>query len=319
MARRGRLKKTLQRAGEAVRRTAQRAAKGAGKVIKKGLGVGALTATAAIAPLVALFPLMKTIYRRRTGKSLPKNPVEAVKAFYNEVVKRSPGFAYDIDPVTITAIVTAVLSFLRELVKRSKEKKARGEQLSEEEALADQNARSIQDAESAAEAPGDLAELAEYIPLMRSIYKQRTGKELPADPFEAARAFYAEVVLPSQRFDFDATMAFDSSDVGGAAMGYDEEAYDADRVDIKTIIAGIVAFFRAVRDKVREKEAAGQTVSQTEKTIADKVDKTESQIRGEVKEQVVQDVKTGIGDAVFRFAPLVLAGGLLLYLARKNK
>jgi len=306
--RKGRLKQALQRAGKAVQKTARK--------VKKGLGAGAIAATAAIAPLVALFPVMKAIYRKRTGKSLPKNPVQAVKAFYNEVVKKSPGFSYDLDPVTITAIVTAVLSFLRELSKRAKEKKARGEQLTPEEALADQNARSIQDAESAADSPESLVEIAEYIPLMRSIYKQRTGKELPADPFEGARAFYAEVVLPSQRFDFDATLAFDA---GEEAYDYEEEAYDADRVDIKTVIAGIVAFFRAVRDRVREKEAAGESVSQAEKTIADKVDKTESEIRGEVKGQIVQDVKSGIGDAVFRFAPLVLAGGLLLYLARKQQ
>ncbi|MCX8113422.1 MAG: hypothetical protein N3E49_09585, partial [Bacteroidia bacterium] len=84
-----------------------------------------------LAPFLPLVGIAKKIYRKRTGKEPPKKPKDLLLAFYRDVMKRK--YDYDLEPATIGMIVGAVVSFITDLIKKSKEKKKKGEQLTQEE------------------------------------------------------------------------------------------------------------------------------------------------------------------------------------------
>ena len=80
----------------------------------------------AVAPLIPYFPLMKAIMKKR-GVGIPRDPDELVKSFYQNIIKK--GVKNDsIEPVTITLIVSAVLSFFTGLKKKRDEEKANEEE-----------------------------------------------------------------------------------------------------------------------------------------------------------------------------------------------
>lgn len=80
----------------------------------------------AVAPLIPYFPLMKAIMKKR-GVTIPRDPDELVKSFYQNIIKK--GIKNDsIEPVTITLIVTAVISFFTQMKKKRDEEKASEEE-----------------------------------------------------------------------------------------------------------------------------------------------------------------------------------------------
>jgi len=105
------------RVGVALRKTKEAVKKGAQAAAK-----GALTA-----PLIPFVPMMKSILRKR-GVNPPSKVQELAQAFFKNVVKKTEGFE-SVEPVTITAIITAIISFFKKL----KEKKAQGKGLTQEE------------------------------------------------------------------------------------------------------------------------------------------------------------------------------------------
>jgi predicted PurR-regulated permease PerM len=80
----------------------------------------------AIAPLIPYFPLMKAIMKKHNVQ-IPRNNEELVRSFYQNIIKK--GIKNDsIDPVTITLIVSAVLSFFMSVKKKRDEQKANAEE-----------------------------------------------------------------------------------------------------------------------------------------------------------------------------------------------
>jgi hypothetical protein len=94
--------------------------KNVGKAIEQGKkGI-------AVAPLIPYIPLMKAIMKKR-GVTIPRDPDDLVKSFYQNIIKK--GIKNDsIEPVTITLIVSAVLSFFANMKKKRDEEKATNEE-----------------------------------------------------------------------------------------------------------------------------------------------------------------------------------------------
>lgn len=287
----------------------------AGRVIRRvGRAVGRVAANVALAPLIPVMPAAMIVYKRRTGKKPPAEPLEFVKAWARDVMGKR---LYDLDPVTIGTIVAAIISAIKAFKEEAKRKKERGEALTEaEQKLLDTN---IEDVEAAQSYPEALAQLGEYLPIMREMYKEKTGQDLPQNPFKAAREFYQKIVVPYQKqggFDFDYA-AFEIWTVGNYEG--EEKAYS---FDLGTVVEGIISFFRAVRDRVREKRKKGKKVDKWEEAIADRVDKVEGTVREEVVQMVREDVKQKTGDIVWKILPIAAVAGLLLIVmawARKGK
>lgn len=268
--------------------------------------VGRVAGNVALAPLIPVMPVAMVVYKRKTGKNPPAEPLEFVKAWARDVMGKR---LYDLDPVTIGTIVAAIISAIKAFKEEAKKKKERGEALSEaEQKVLDSN---IEDAEAAQSFPEALAQLGEYLPLMREIYKEKTGGELSGNPFKAAREFYEKIVVPYQKegnYDFDAA-AFEL----WTTKAHEEKtaAYD---FDIGTVVEGIIGFFRAVRDRVREKRKRGKKVDKWEEAVADKVDKVEGTVRDRVEEMVQQDIKQKTGDLIWKILPIAAVVGLVLIL-----
>jgi hypothetical protein len=292
----------------------QRVKKAAGRVV----------GNVALAPLLPVLPAAMAAYKAETGKNPPLEPLEFVKAFHRDILvprglmgkgnrrgKRGKrrGKSYDLDPVTIGAIVSAILSFLQGIKKKSEEKKARGEALSPAEEKALQS--SVEDAQNATADPAALAQVGELLPLMREYYREQKGKALPSDPLQAARVFYTEIVVPSSQSGWD-------YDLTTWSLPEYEVAYDYYGFDIGTALNGIVAFFRSVRDRVQQKKAQGKPVSKTEEKIAATVDKVEREVRSEVEATVQQDIQQGMGKTITKLLP-VAAIGLAAYLLFAKK
>lgn len=292
----------------------QRVKKAAGRVV----------GNVALAPLLPVLPAAMAAYKAETGKNPPLEPLEFVKAFHRDILvprglmgkgnrrgKRGKrrGKSYDLDPVTIGAIVSAILSFLQGIKKKAEEKKARGGALSPAEEKALQS--SVEDAQNATADPAALAQVGELLPLMREYYREQKGKDLPSDPLQAARVFYTEIVVPSSQSGWD-------YDLTTWSLPEYEIAYDYYGFDIGTALNGIVAFFRSVRDRVQQKKAQGKPVSKTEEKIAATVDKVEREVRSEVEATVQQDIQQGMGRTITKLLP-VAAIGLAAYLLFAKK
>lgn len=303
----------------------QRVKKAAGRVV----------GNVALAPLLPVLPAAMAAYKAETGKNPPLEPLEFVKAFHRDILVprglmgkgkassggggksgrkgrrkgKRRGRSYDLDPVTIGAIVSAILSFLQGIKKRAEEKKARRESLSPAEEKALQS--SVEDAQNATADPAALAQVGELLPLMREYYREQKGKDLPSDPLQAARVFYTEIVVPSSQSGWD-------YDLTTWSLPEYEVAYDYYGFDIGTALNGIVAFFRSVRDRVQQKKAQGKPVSKTEEKIAATVDKVERNVRSEVEATVQQDIQQGMGRTITKLLP-VAAIGLAAYLLFAKK
>ncbi|MCX7730834.1 MAG: hypothetical protein N2205_06425 [Candidatus Caldatribacterium sp.] len=288
----------------------QKAAQTAKKVVKKA---GRLPLNMALAPLLPVLPTVALVYKRKTGKKPPLEPLELVKAFARDVLKKK---FYDLEPATIVMLVTAILSFIANEARKAREKKAQGQPLSpEEEQLAQ---ASISDAQAAQGQEEELAQIGSLLPLMRTMYQERTKRQLPSDPYAAIKAFYQDVVLPSQ--SQGATYEFDYAAFEAMAVLLPPYDYDYEySFDVKTAIAGIIAFFRAIRDSVRSKEAQGLTVSQTEKAIADRVDAAERQVQQEVSTQIQQQVQQKAGQTLFQILPYAAIAIVAYFLFFKKR
>lgn len=126
-----RAKRQAKRAERRENRAEKREARGGTRVgavlkaVKKGaqaVGKGVVTA-----PLIPFVPMMKSVLRKR-GVTVPSKIEDLARAFFQNVARKTEGFE-DLEPVTITAIITAIISYFKKL----KEKKAKGENLSPEE------------------------------------------------------------------------------------------------------------------------------------------------------------------------------------------
>jgi hypothetical protein len=305
------IKRTAQKVGGAVKKTAQ----------KVGRAAKAVGRNVVLAPVLPLLPTIAVIYKARTKKNPPAEPYKLVLAFARDVLKMNVR-GYDLEPATLAMIVSAIIAFIRNLKQKAKEKQQAGAALSPEEAAS--LGANTEDAAAAQGSEEDLAQIGALLPQMREIYKAKTGKDLPEDPFEAVRVFYVEVVLPSQGkgfgFDYDHFAA--TSTELEFAYAYEAEYNLSQKIDFKTALAGVIAFFKAIRDRVREKQARGEAPGKVESTIADKVDSAESQIREEVKGQIKEDIAVSIGRTTVKAAPLLLGGAVLIgaiyFLSRKR-
>lgn len=298
--------------GQAIKRTAQKV----GGVVKKttqkvGRATKAVGRNVVLAPILPLLPTIAVIYKARTKKNPPAEPYKLVLAFARDVLKMNVR-GYDLEPATLAMIVSAIIAFLRNLKQKAKEKQQAGADFSPEEAAS--LGANTEDAAAAQGSEEDLAQIGALLPQMREIYRAKTGKELPSDPFEAVRVFYVEVVVPSQGqgfgFDYDHFAA--TATEAEFAYAYETEYDLSKKIDLKTALAGVIGFFKAIRDRVREKQARGEEPGKVEATIADKVDSADSQVREEVKSQVKEDIAVSIGRTTVKWAPFVIGGAVLL-------
>ncbi|MCX8113421.1 MAG: hypothetical protein N3E49_09580, partial [Bacteroidia bacterium] len=107
--------------------------------------------------------------------------------------------------------------------------------------------------------PELLERVAAYVPLMEEYYQETTGRQLAGDVFTKIQRFHSDVVQRASQFDFDFSQ-FEASFAAKPIADRDESyEYEYD-FDASTAASSIIAFFQRFRDRVRERQRAGQSV-----------------------------------------------------------
>lgn len=123
----------FQKIGASVKRGAKNVAKATKTVVKKaGDVLQKAGENVKLAPLVPLIPVMKTMLKKK-GIAAPSGLENLANTFYQVIILKKPDVKkFDLDPVTLGIIVSAIVKFVQSII----DKKKAGQKLTPEEEAA---------------------------------------------------------------------------------------------------------------------------------------------------------------------------------------